>query len=517
VSSRETELKFFLEDHGTGAAAVPAMVARAISGGKKTRVETTYYDTPDRQLGAQGLSVRLRKMSGKRVLSVKASRGRGIARFERELEIRDDRPSAEEWQAVAQGSLLAHSKLRRRMKAFCTTTVDRRSVAVERNGATIEASLDKGSVRTDSGAEIPIHELELEIKSGRVADLFSYATELVKRDPMRISLLSKGARGFLLASNAWARPQPATLPELDPGSDGPAAFQDICMTCLRDFMINEFAIGGPEPVEGIHKTRIAVRRLRSAMTLFRSLLKDTKAKTLSRELNWLSDKLGNARDLDVAVQRSASWTRGNGAALRKMMRRMEAARDEAHHDLASALSSPRCRALLFDFVRWLEIGPWRKQWLQREPALAPALARRLLDKRLQNLLRDARNLAHLDAEECHDIRKDAKKLRYMGEFFLSLAGPERERKSYMKLLAALESLQNALGKVQDRVTLEKLFRAQIAAGDAAETRQAVNDALEDAVSASSRRDQAQRRKAARAIKEIRANQRSTRALVELAQ
>ncbi len=104
----------------------------------------------------------------------------------------------------------------------------------------------------------------------------------------------------------------------------------------------------------------------------------------------------------------------------------------------------------------------------------------------------------------------------MGEFFLSLAVPGRERKSYVKLLAALESLQNVLGKVQDRVTLEKLFRAQIAAGDAAETRQAVNDALEDAVSASSRRDQAQRRKAARAIKEIRAHQRSTRALVERA-
>ncbi len=359
MRNRETELKFFVEGEGREAAALPAVLARAITGVKKTRVETTYYDTPDRQFEAQGLSVRLRKLSGRRILSVKSSRGPGIARFERELEIRNDRPSAEEWQAVAQGSPLARSPLRR-MKAFCTTTVDRRSVAVERNGAMIEASLDKGSVKTRSGARLPIHELELEIKNGRVTELFSYATELLKRDPLRISLLSKGARGFLLASDAWARPRPATLPEVDPGSDGPAAFQDICMTCLRDFMVNEVAIEGPDPVEGIHKTRIAVRRLRSAMTLFRPMLKDTGSRVLSRELNWLSDQLGSARDLDVAVERTAGWTHGNRAGLRRLMRRMEVARDRAHDELVRALKSPRCRALLFDFVRWLEVGAWKK-------------------------------------------------------------------------------------------------------------------------------------------------------------
>ncbi len=100
----------------------------------------------------------------------------------------------------------------------------------------------------------------------------------------------------------------------------------------------------------------------------------------------------------------------------------------------------------------------------------------------------------------------------MGEFFLSLAGPQQERKSYRKLLSALEDLQNALGKVQDRVTLEKLFHAQIAASDDDEMRQALDEALKDAASESARRDRAQRRKAARAVRQIRDNQRATRAL-----
>ena len=500
--NREVELKFLIDQDRPGLEALPAL-AGPIAHGRKVPIETIYYDTAAKELESHGLTVRLRKTPQKRILSVKSSGGNGIGRREREVEIRSPWPSAKEWKAVTKGSVLAQEPVRRRLKPLCTTTVDRVAVDVEWKNATIETSLDEGKVKAKSG-EIPIHELELEIKKGRPRDLFSFAQELLKRLPLRISLISKGTRGALLANDQWACPQPASLPEIKPEDDGCAAFQKICMTCLRDFMINEVAIAGSDPVEGVHKTRIAVRRLRSAMTLFQPALNDADSKMHAGELKWLSDVLGHARDLDVTAEKSGNWTDSTTSGMSLLTERLKQTRLQGHQELGAALRSRRCRSFLFNFVRWLEIGKWRTRSGGGVRMPISKLAGKLLRQRLLKLLRDAKDLAHLPPEELHEFRKDAKKLRYMSEFFLSLVAREQERKGYRKLLQGLEDVQKALGTLQDQATLEELARLQIRQADDDKTRAALKGALKTILASTDTGDSAERKKAARAVRKIRA-------------
>ena len=50
-------------------------------------------------------------------------------------------------------------------------------------------------------------------------------------------------------------------------------------------------------VEGVHQCRIALRRLRSAFKIYRPLLRRKRIER--REVRWLGNILGTARDLDV--------------------------------------------------------------------------------------------------------------------------------------------------------------------------------------------------------------------------
>src|SRR3546814_18410767 len=57
----------------------------------------------------------------------------------------------------------------------------------------------------------------------------------------------------------------------------------------------------------------------------------------------------------------------------------------------------------------------------------------------------------------HEVRKDAKKLRYASEFFTSLFDRKRERRRHKKFVAALEGVQDKLGALNDLATAPQLL------------------------------------------------------------
>ena len=69
--------------------------------------------------------------------------------------------------------------------------------------------------------------------------------------------------------------------------------------CLSHAVLNEAsALKGEDP-EGIHQMRVALRRLRSALGLFRDLMPADQYDFLAGEVKWLAGELGNARNWDV--------------------------------------------------------------------------------------------------------------------------------------------------------------------------------------------------------------------------
>ncbi len=74
-----------------------------------------------------------------------------------------------------------------------------------------------------------------------------------------------------------------------------------------------------------------------------------------------------------------------------------------------------------------------------------------------------RDLANADDGVRHELRKDAKKLRYAAEFFASLFERKGEKRRYKRFVKALQSVQDQLGSLNDLATapavLEKLGMA----------------------------------------------------------
>jgi CHAD domain-containing protein len=79
-------------------------------------------------------------------------------------------------------------------------------------------------------------------------------------------------------------------------------------------------------------------------------------------------------------------------------------------------------------------------------------ASREIGKRHKRLLRDASNISALDAEARHEVRIDAKRLRYAVDFFRGLFRKGRVN----AYLDALSRIQDALGKANDAAVAARL-------------------------------------------------------------
>jgi len=203
--------------------------------------------------------------------------------------------------------------------------------------------------------------------------------------------------------------------------------------------------------EFLHDLRVAVRRTRSAIKLLGGVLPADLAEHYKTEFKWLGDLTTPTRDLDVHLlgfgAMTAQLVAASQADLEPLRAFLVRRRAREVRRLAAALRGPRFRAITDD---------WRKELLEIRDAGAPGKRRRqptaaeLARSSTEHAFR--RIAAHGAAitqdsppESLHDLRKRAKELRYLLEFFASLHDPV----AYRKVVGDLKSLQDCLGEFQD--------------------------------------------------------------------
>src|SRR5205814_6997845 len=93
---------------------------------------------------------------------------------------------------------LGTKKLRSKLKPIFETSVRRTVVPVHADGSEIELAIDRGSIKAGRRSS-RIEEIELELKSGRPADLFRLAKTMERRSDAELYLRSKSDRGYDLA------------------------------------------------------------------------------------------------------------------------------------------------------------------------------------------------------------------------------------------------------------------------------------------------------------------------------
>jgi inorganic triphosphatase YgiF len=428
-----------------------------------------YYDTPDFELKRKGASLRVRREGGQWIQTVKwsgAVRGGLHERNEIEAEVPGPAPDCDRIAHPDLDQVFRTPQLTGALRPVFETSITRSKRTLTLDGATVEASLDQGEIRSGERSE-SVSELELELKRGSSPALFDLALTIAARAPVHLENRSKAERGYALSRGEAPSPQKASPPALDPGMTVSDAFAAIAWSTLAHLQANEEGtLAGDDP-EFLHQMRVAVRRLRSAVSAFSGVLPDASREPVTKELKWLGRALGPARDWDVFVTQTlpplveAYPDRRALDALRLEARRR---RSSAQRTMRRALRSRRYQKALIGIASWLMRQEWREHTdAQTSVALdapARAYARNELEARYERVRKRGRKLEQLSGPELHELRIAIKKLRYSTDFFASLFDAAKVR----TLRLRLTRLQDALGTINDATTMQNLLEQGFARG-----------------------------------------------------
>lgn len=470
MGNREIELKLLAD-----AAAIrrlrrqPWLKALQRGPGATRALRSVYFDTPDFRLAEAGVALRIRSIGRKRIQTVKtagSSLGGAFDRGEWETEIIGDIPDRLALHATGL-ALLAEDGLAESLQPCLVTEFKRSAVVVDSDGAAIELAFDQGEIVAGEARE-PICEVELELLDGPPAALYALAARLHAAAPLRVGHANKAERGFRLLRGESLRPSKWPGSEVAHGMTAAAAFQSIARGCIAHLAANEDCLLANGDAEAVHQIRVALRRLRSAMSLFSALLAGPETDALKDELRWLLRQLGPARDTDVFLTEIIEPVVAafSGEPALAALQSAYAAEKADHYQVATAaLNGPRFTSLLLRLGRWLEGGAWLDGAEAAEsPLAAPieGLAAALLARRDRKLAKAGKKFARLSAPERHALRIQGKKLRYALEFFAPLYPDKRCRKAQ----AALADLQERLGVLNDIAVAEQRLNSRLdEAGD----------------------------------------------------
>jgi CHAD domain-containing protein len=179
---------------------------------------------------------------------------------------------------------------------------------------------------------------------------------------------------------------------------------------------------------------------------------------LRRELQWLGERLGAVRDLDVlaAHLRADAETLDpeDRPGLEPLLARLGADRHRAGLTLHDAMASSRYLALLDGLDRLVRRPPLRPD--VDTGRRATRTARRLLRRADRRAVRFARGLGRRPEDPAlHELRKRAKGARYAAELVAPLA-PGHVR----RLARRLADVQDVLGDLQDTVVADDWLQGQ---------------------------------------------------------
>ncbi|CAA7626374.1 CYTH and CHAD domain-containing protein [Magnetospirillum sp. UT-4] len=412
------------------------------------RLDSTYYDTADRSLAAAGITVRLRRAGARRLQTVKTAGTRAAGLFRRrewEAPVATNGPDPTLLRATGLDALAAPDLSERLVPVF-TTRIRRTAYRLAGEGWEVELALDHGEV-VAGDRSAPLFEAELELLAGQPAELYRIADRLLEAVPARLSTRSKSDRGFALAAGTIPAPVKSRPVPLAADQTLAESFRAIARNCLEHLLANEASLSEAHDPEAVHQMRVALRRLRSALKVFRPLLVDPALAEVVAELRWLLAHLGPARDGDVFLAEIIDPVMERHPELASLAETRAAWKQVRDRDFAAALEAVaenRFTRLLLALGAWVETGAWSGNPALAEP-VGPFAVKVLAKSHRKMLKAGGKTLAALTPEQRHQVRILGKQLRYAGEFFAPLYGAKAAR----PFLSALAELQDQLGELND--------------------------------------------------------------------
>ncbi|MCY4262616.1 MAG: CYTH and CHAD domain-containing protein [Candidatus Dadabacteria bacterium] len=430
----------------------------------KSHLISTYFDTPRHALRKSEIALRVRSNGNGRKQTIKApfQGPAGLQNFrEWTVDVNDNFPDLRAVDDPAIVRKLYRRRYEKRLGPVFTTDFKREAIRLRTAGAEFELAVDRGEILAETlGVSVsePICEVEFELLSGDPARMFDIALELCEAYDLRLTHLTKAQRGYALVRPSL-RPKPVKAPKilLSEEMSVAEAFNSIIGGSLEHMFANEIpTLEGK--AEGVHQTRVAMRRLRAALRAFKKVLPYDKRKAFNGEFRWFQQRLAPARDWQVflgeTLQKIAASAPGDEQAVERLRRVARVERRRAVGDAVAYLESRRYARLLLQFERWIASVGRDKGSRVLRGSVNP-FAKSVLGRTWRYFLEDRRPLSRLADEDLHEIRKRGKKARYATQFFSSLwDGPAVE--PFMKLMGRF---QDSMGKTNDAIVARHMLAA----------------------------------------------------------
>jgi CHAD domain-containing protein len=438
----------------------------SIATGRTLNLVDTYLDTDDRRLERAGYAVRVRRERRRppeaTLKSLDGSSSDGLRiRIELTEQLEAEAPAAVARAPGPVGRRIRSLAGPRGLEPLFDLHTRRRVFPLATAaGPAGELVLDETTIRRPEGGILGrLRRVELEVPQPALGAVRPLVERLQLVCGLQPATLSKYESA--LAASGRTRIE---APDLGPTAIAPDdAIGRVGLAILRrhfsTLLAKEPGTRLGDDADDLHDMRVASRRLRAAIALFRDAL-PAEAERLRPEVAWLGRTIGAVRDLDVQLEQLDAWTELAPAPDREPLDRLRsllaAEREQARAELIAALDSPRYEHLVRRFRTML-----RSRTGTRTEA-ARATAPDLIERRHRKLRKAMRSLAgSYDPVAYHRVRIADKRFRYALESLADLY-PGKTK----PLVARAVALQDLLGEHQDAyVAGERLRGLAVDHGD----------------------------------------------------
>lgn len=442
--SQEIELKLRLTPRT--AAALDRHPLLNNQAARKRSLQNTYYDTPDLRLRERAVALRFRRSGDEWLLTVKGgapSTGGLAARAEWEASAR---PGEFDFTHVGDAELRHFLESNRnQLTPIFSTNFQRDTWLLQYRNTAIELALDRGHV-TAGRRRAPICELEMElIDSANPTPLFALALELAESLALHPEPVSKAERGYTLFLGRPTEPTTAGKSPVRPEMIPQAAFRAIALDCLGQLQRNEAGVLAGRHPEFVHQSRVAIRRLRSALCFFAPRLPADFVATYREPWREVARVLGATRNWDVLLGETLERLPPDildGSQRQKLQALAQAEQSAAFRVTRAALKRRSYGRFLLLFMADVLALPDQENEARRK---LRGFTTERLHQRWEKTRRQIKRHGIENAATRHALRIRMKKLRYT----LELLAPALPNKQTSRIQRKAAQLQNLLGQIND--------------------------------------------------------------------
>ncbi|MGI8649424.1 MAG: CHAD domain-containing protein [Rubrobacter sp.] len=313
----------------------------------------------------------------------------------------------------------------------------------------VEVALDETKIPVEGGEPISLKRVEVEVEVGEVRDFADFVEGLVARFRLTPASTSKFEAGILgLELSPPNPPDFGSVVVTEDLTTGEVAFA-VLRRQFGSFLAHEPGARIGEDLEELHDMRVASRRMRAAIKIFKNAL-PARSAHFERELKWIAACLGEVRDLDVQLEQLDVWLveadQEDRASLEEIRSALQEGRKKARLGMLRSLETRRYERFIELYTAFLVRGPSRRTVGSRLPVVDSGS--RLISKPYRKFRRLGDRISPDSlAEEYHELRKRGKRLRYTLEFLTPVYGGAAK-----DLVSTLKVVQDVLGDHQDADT-----------------------------------------------------------------